>query len=234
MLNSTVPQSFGFRNRIIDGAFTHNQRGYVSGTALASGAYGHDRWKGGSGGGTYTFTQAAVGVPTTITITAGTLIQVIEGCNLPEGGTYTLSWSGTAQGRVASGSYAASPITVTGITAGTNLNIEFSTGTVGTVQFEPGSVATSYEYRAHGQELILCQRYYETGSTRYRIDPFPAGVFGIDIFYKVTKRAAATATVTAIFGAFTDVVSNTGDLFINFTSGVSGNVAANWTASAEL
>jgi hypothetical protein len=35
--------SFGFKNRIIDGGFTINQRGYVSGTSLSSGSYGHDR-----------------------------------------------------------------------------------------------------------------------------------------------------------------------------------------------
>ena len=51
------------------------------------------------------------------------------------GGSYTLSWTGTAQGRVGAGSYAASPVTVTGITAGANTTIEFNTGTL-----EPGAV----------------------------------------------------------------------------------------------
>jgi len=155
----STPNTFAFKNRIIDGGFTINQRGYTSGTSLSSGSYGHDRWKGGASGGTYTFTQGSTGVNTTITITAGSIIQVIEGANLPEGGTYVLSWTGTAQGKIGSGSFGASGITGT-ITAGTNTNIEFNTGTCGNVQLEVGSTATSFDYRSIGTELALCQRYY--------------------------------------------------------------------------
>ena len=150
----------GMKNRVIDGGFILNQRGYVSGTSLASGTYGHDRWKGGASAGTYTFTQGSLGVNTTITITAGSIIQVIEGCNLAEGGTYVLSWTGTAQGKLNGGSYGASgTVTVTGWVAGTNLNVEFNTGTCGSVQLEKGSTATSFDYRDYGRELIMCQRY---------------------------------------------------------------------------
>jgi hypothetical protein len=95
-------------NNADNGGFAVNQRTYVSGTALAAGAYGHDRWKAGAGGGTYTF-AAPSGPSNSITITAGTLQQVIEGAALA-GGTYTLSWTGTAQGRIGAGSYAASPV----------------------------------------------------------------------------------------------------------------------------
>jgi hypothetical protein len=151
----------GFKNVIINGGFILNQRGYTSGTALASGSYGHDRWKGGASGGTYTFTQGSTGVNTTLTITAGSIIQVIEGTNLPVGGTYVLSWTGTAQGKIGSGSFGSSGVTGT-ITAGTNTNIEFSTGTCGNVQLEFGSVATSFDYRPFTTELALCQRYFET------------------------------------------------------------------------
>jgi hypothetical protein len=150
----------GFKNRVIDGGFIINQRGYTSGTSLSSGSYGHDRWKGGGSGGTYTFTQGSTGVNTTITITAGSIQQVIEGCNMPEGGSYTLSWTGTAQGKIAGGSYSSSPVTATGLTAGANCTIEFNTGTVGSVQVEAGSTATSFDYRPYGTELALCQRYY--------------------------------------------------------------------------
>lgn len=163
----------GMKNKIIDGGFIINQRGYVSGTALSAGSYGHDRWKAGAGGGTYTFTQGALGVNTTITITAGTVVQVIEGCNLPEGGTYVLSWTGTAQGRLNGGAYGSSgTVTVTGWVAGTNLNVEFSTGTLGSVQLEKGSTASSYDHRPYGTELQLAQRYYTalgmaTGYTKF-------------------------------------------------------------------
>jgi hypothetical protein len=150
----------GMKNRIIDGGFIINQRGYTTGTSLSAGSYGHDRWKAGSGGGTYTFTQGSLGVNTTVTITAGTLVQVIEGCNLAEGGTYVLSWTGTAQGRLNGGTYGSSgTVTVTGWTAGANLSVEFNTGTLGSVQLEKGSTATSFDYRPYGTELQLCQRY---------------------------------------------------------------------------
>jgi hypothetical protein len=66
-----------FKNRLIDAGFIINQRGYTSGTSLSSGSYGHDRWKGGGSGGTYTFTQGSLGVPISITITAGSIQQVI-------------------------------------------------------------------------------------------------------------------------------------------------------------
>ena len=156
----------GFKNRLINAGFIINQRGYSSGTSLSSGTYGHDRWKGGGSGGTYTYTQGNAGVPIAITITAGTIQQVIEGSNLPEGGTYTLSWTGTATARINSGSYTSSPITVTGQTAGSNMTIEFGTGTVQYPQLETGSYASNYDYRAYGQEILLCQRYcYQLGGS---------------------------------------------------------------------
>ncbi len=149
----------GNRNRLINGNFLINQRGYTSGTALSSGAYGFDRWRGGASGCTITFTGATP--DTTITITAGTLQQVIEGPAHIEGGTYVLSWTGTAQGRINSGSYASSPVTVTGITAGSNVTVEFNTGTLGLVQFESGTQATTYERRLFSMEFQAAQRYYQ-------------------------------------------------------------------------
>lgn len=166
-VQAVAATGFGFKNRIINGGFIINQRAYVSGTALASGVYAHDRYKAGSGGCTYTFTQGSSGVNTTVTITAGTLQQVVEGCNMPEGGTYVLSWTGSAQARFNGGSYSASPLAVTGITAGANVTIEFNTGTVGSVQLETGVTATSFDVRDYGRELILCQRYYEVLSATY-------------------------------------------------------------------
>lgn len=149
-------QLAGMRNKIINGNFGINQRA-VSGTVvLAAGAYGHDRWKAGAGGCTYTF-STSLNV-TTITISAGTLQQVIEGLNL-ESGTFKLSWSGTATGRVDAGSYGASGVVGTAV-GGTNQTIEFATGTVSKVQYEFGSVATPFEHRPYGAELALCQRYY--------------------------------------------------------------------------
>jgi hypothetical protein len=149
--------AFSHRNKIINGNFAVNQRA-VSGTVvLAAGVYGHDRWKAGAGGCTYTFATSAN--VTTLTITAGTLMQVIEGANLLSG-THVLTWTGTATARVDSGSYGASGLTGTA-TGGTNQTIEFATGTVSKVQYEPGSVATPFEHRPYATEFSLCQRYYQ-------------------------------------------------------------------------
>jgi hypothetical protein len=83
-------------------------------------------------------------------------------------GTYVLSWSGTATGRVYNSgatppSYAASPVTVT-LDGLANVVVEFtasgSTKTLGTVQLEGGTVFSPFEYRHRGEELALCQRYY--------------------------------------------------------------------------
>jgi hypothetical protein len=217
----------GMKNRIIDGGFIINQRAYVSNTALSAGVYAHDRWKAGASGCTYTFTQGSLGVNTTITITAGTLVHVIEGCNLAEGGTYVLSWTGTAQGRLNGGTYGSSgTVTVTGWTAGTNLNVEFNTGTVGSVQLEKGSTATSFDYRPYGTELALCQRYYQTLSC-FSIAGYASGngesIFGNSAF-KVSMRAQPTVTITS-----NGTTSRLSSFSVNATSteGVSFQVIAN-------
>ena len=160
-----TPNTFGFKNLLIDAGFTINQRGYVSAAALATTVYAHDRWKAGASGGDYSFTQNASS--TTITIAAGkSLIQVVEDKNV-NGTSFVLSWTGTAQARYAvnsatpAGSYAASPILITGQTQGTTMSVEFNTGTLTTPQLEKGSTATSFDYRPYGTELALCQRYFE-------------------------------------------------------------------------
>ena len=160
----TVAMGSSFkRNILINGNYLINQRGYVSGTATASGTYMHDRWKSTTTNSNYTFTQ---GTPdTTITIAAGTIAQIVEDKNVA-GGVYTLSWIGTATARIAinggttSGSYAASPITTSSATAGQTITVEFSTGTLGKVQLEPGSIATPYERQIYSDQFAQCLRYY--------------------------------------------------------------------------
>lgn len=156
-----------FINKAINTDFNVNQDA-VSGTVtLAAGAYGHDGWKAGAGGCTYTFAKS--GGVTTITISAGTLLQVIE-ADLVDSTTVTTSWTGTAQGRVNSGSYSASPLITTGISAGTSYSIEFNTGTVTKVQTQSGSIATAYERLSPAQELARCQYFYYLGGVGNGLD----------------------------------------------------------------
>lgn len=184
--NLTVPslntgQLAGLRNKIINGNFGINQRNYVSGAATSAGQYTLDRWKvTGTGGVTFSTTANK----TTVTIPSGqTLQQVIEGLNL-ESGTYVLSWEGTAQGRIAGGSYGASGAVTASITGGTNTTIEFNTGTVALVMLEKGTVATPFEYRSYTVELALCHRYY------YRFTPG-----GTAAFYGPGFNTSSTAAI---------------------------------------
>jgi hypothetical protein len=155
-------------NLLINGAFEINQRAYVSAANLASGSYGFDRWKSSFTNTTLTYTAAPGGQQVTIN-SGGSIEQIIERENVPAG-TYTLSWSGTATGRVYNTgatppSYAASPITVT-LDGLANVEVEFTasggTRTLSKVQLEPGSSASSFRRNGSnaGEELASCQRYY--------------------------------------------------------------------------
>lgn len=157
-----------FRNRLRNASFAINQR-RVSGTvSLSAGQYGHDGVKGGGSGCTYTF--STTGIDTTISISSGSLILPID-ASLCEGGSYVLSHAGTAQARVwqgtgtsGSGAYSnasiAAPLSVTGLSAATQVNVEFSTGTVLRPQLEVGAMATAFERRSLDVEFMVCQRYY--------------------------------------------------------------------------
>lgn len=233
-----ITTGLSHRNKLINGNFAINQRA-VSGTVvLAAGEYGHDRFKAGAGGCTYTF--ATSNNITTLTISAGTLMQVIEGANLLSG-THTLSWVGTAQGRIDSGSYGASGVQGTAV-GGTNQTCEWGTGTLSRVQYEPGTVATVFEHRHVGAELALCQRYYEIGSASLQSYQAASNNFYQSYGFRVSKRASATLTIGSptYFNA-------SGGFVLTLGNGANGlqfgavatalgacQVAANWTASAEL
>lgn len=164
--NAIVPTSYGFRNVIINGNFSINQRAYTSGSNLASGSYGFDRWKSNYTNTTLTFTSAPQGQ--TVTISAsGVIRQIVERANVAAG-SYVLSWTGSATGRVynsgaSAPSYATGPLSVY-LDGTADVIVEFTpasgTATLGQVQLEFGSRATPFEQRPIGVELALCQRYY--------------------------------------------------------------------------
>ena len=192
------------RNRLINAKFQINQRGYASGTALAAGAYGHDRWKAGSSGCTYTF-----GSGSPLTITAGSLQQVVEGANI-DGGDYTLSWSGTAQGRVNSGAYGPSPLAVSGLPVNTNATVEFQGGTISQPQLELGYVATAFDWKTTGATLLDCQRYYVAtyGATALVSNYAAAGAFLVQQNYMLPVMMRAPPTVSG--QNYTSVTNLTG------------------------
>jgi hypothetical protein len=193
--------TFSFRNRLHNGNFIVNQRAVAGTVTLAAGAYGHDRWKAGAAGCTYTF--ATVGNSTVITITAGSLQQVVEATNV-EGGVYTLVNQGTAQARYAvsggttSGGYfaatAAAPLALSTATANQTITVEFTTGTVDRVQLEPGTAATPFERRPSSVERGLCLWYAQliTGSFSGLANGTTTGEFNVP--YLSPMRAVPTMT----------------------------------------
>jgi len=188
------------RNRLLNPTFQVNQRAVVSPVTLAAGAYGHDRWKAGAAGCTYSW--ATVNGLTTITITAGSLVQVIEGNNLDDGAanTYVLAWNGTAQGKIGAGAFSGSGVTGTA-DGGTNLSIEFGVGTLAKPQLEPGAFRSAFERRPAGLEMYLCRPYYQ------RVGDSQINTLASGAFYSATlwlgalqyspMRAAPTLIVSA-------------------------------------
>ena len=180
----------------------------------------------------YTISSADTWEQKTVTIagdTSGTWVttnahSATVGFGLGVGTNFTASagsWVGSAE------LSADSSVSV----VGTNAATFYITG----VQLEEGSVATPFEHRSYGTELALCQRYYETGFSRMRVEPFPSGALGTSMSYAVTKRAVPTLAGTAVLGTISGGLSATvSHIFINFSSGASGNVTATWAATAEL
>jgi hypothetical protein len=215
------------KNRIINGGFIVNQRGYASGTNLASGAYGFDRWKSGYTNTALTFTAGAQ--DTTVTIsTSGVLQQIIERANMPAG-TYVLSWTGTATGRVYNSggtppAYAASPVLVT-LNGSANVVVEFTasggTRTLGTVQLERGTVPSPYEYRLIGEETALCLRYYyrlsavTATTTTGRLSPlgFQTSTTNTNIPWIFPQKMRAVPTVSGADAQVSDDVSFSNTIF---------------------
>jgi hypothetical protein len=65
------------------------------------------------------------------------------------------------------------------------------------VQLEVGSVATPFEHRTYGAELALAQRYYETGDAVQTVKARESdGVRRAFVYYRVTKRASPTVTLS--------------------------------------
>lgn len=197
------------KNKVRNGNFVINQRAKSGTVTLAAGIYGQDGWKAGAGGCTYTF--AASGNRTILTISAGSLVQAIEDVLL-EPGQYTLSNQGTAQARIAvngaalSGAFTACPLVSAAVTGGLSgaagVLVEFSTGTLDRVQLEAGLVATSFDPRLYAAELMLNQRYFEVVRTHTIGTASGVMYFGCMCYYKSTKRAIPSVT----WGA--DIVTN--------------------------
>ena len=228
---------FGMRNRLINGQGLINQRAYVSGTATSgSNQYTLDRWRVVTSGQNLTFSTTAN--VTTFTAPAGGVEQVIEGLNL-ESGTYVLSWTGTATATV--GGTAVTNGGTISVTGGTNTTVKFIGGTFSLPQFEKGSTASPFDWRSHGAELALCQRYYyknlmtEVGGVGFcrtttqvgTLHPFPVEMRTVPTSLEVTPTATdyrigtgAIATVCNAVPTFNTATRNAAFVFSTVASGL--------------
>lgn len=224
-------------NRLINSGFLVNQRG-VSGTViLTAGQYGHDRWRAGAAGCTYTFVQTVYG--NTITIVSGTLQQEVSGSNVPNA-NMILSWSGTAPGRLGGTGFGASPQSRMNLTPSVNVVIEFQPGTLYTPQLEVGVYVTPYQPRLESAELDLCRYYYQRVTCAATF--LANGVNNLSgntvNFY---MRAAPSATLQSDItntNVSTTALENTTTTGARFTAVSAGAGAATivqiWSLDAEL
>lgn len=140
---------------------------------------------------------------------AGVRVYFGLGCGSSVSGTAG-SWAGTAY------------TSATGSTSvvGTNGATFYITG----VQLEVGSNATGFEYRQYGQELALCQRYYQSIASGLGISVHTVAfydstsIYGT-YFYKVPMRT--TPTLVQVSGTdYFRVYRNAGSDNFNFFGGI--------------
>jgi hypothetical protein len=109
-------------------------------------------------------------------------------------------------------------------------------------QLEVGKNATEFEHRSYGEELALCQRYYEENknnqftATGYHISFIRAGMQ-----FQVQKRAAPDVIITSALnsagGSLSLTVANENTMGFNYTMNTvseSYGIKFNYTADAEF
>lgn len=216
-----VGASRGFRNAIVNPLFWMSQRlgSQTLGQTYTypAGTYIRDRWKAGPGGISYAFHTSTPG----ITITSGSLQQVIQGRNLPFIGDYTISWTGSAVATV-NGESVTNGGKVTISAAYQNLTITFSGGVVYLPQFEYGSIKTPFEWRPTDYERQACFQYYQKSYSDFTV-PGTANLIGVyesiavaavslsqsTIAFSVPMRATPSITI------YNPNVANTTGSFMN-------------------
>lgn len=225
-------------NLLINACFAVNQRAFGGG-ALSAGAYGHDRWKAGGSGATYTVAGEAV------TITAGALQQVIEAPGLA-GQTVAFSVEDVAGGPLVvdvEGQTATVPVgngrqNVTlslPLTATGNVTVEISPSSGATTfkrpKLEGGNFATPFAVVSAADEIAQCHRYFQVlkvslntgtggGTVTYAVPLRPEMARAPDKT-RVSAFISSTETGTQFTGGTTNSAVSFG-VFNGGTGGVGG------------
>ena len=137
-------------------------------------------------------------------------------------GTLNTSWASTVTANRAAGQVNA---------VASNNDAFYITG----VQLEVGDTATPFEHRSYGQELALCQRYYQkSGGQTFNSFKTGADTFRV-VNVQYMQQMRATPTTTYSSGWYTNFTDP-----IHFSAAYSaGNTTSeialtSWTADAEL
>ena len=102
------------------------------------------------------------------------------------------------------------------------------------VQLEVGSQATPFEHRSFGEELALCQRYFETGQVESVASFITATVVLGNIFFITTKRTNPTVAYTTDFTLYVEgSTPSLSSLTINGTAGVDNFVLRATSSSSK-
>lgn len=129
-----------------------------------------------------------------------------------------------------------------GLTGGTKLAATSgATFYITGVQLEAGTVATPFERRDYGRELMMCQRYFERGQQILLKSGWFESSDGSFLVEKRTSPTMISLGQTAIaFGGGGQtlttfpLVANSRKFFIGSDNGAGQSFNQNWTASAEL
>lgn len=227
--------ALSFRNIIINGSGVVNNRGYISGTATSSNnQYTIDMWKVAVSGQSLSWSASGIGV--IFTAPAGGVSQIIESPYVV-GGTYTLSWTGTATAKI-NGNAVSNGGTVT-LPSNSQVTVTFYGGTFQNPQLELGNYATSFEVRPVTLETMLCMRYYQAGSFHAPGAPY-ANNNGNTITANTTTFQCMNMLPVAMRAtpviSFSDTAGNAGKYSVfaqgatnTFQSMASGNLSATAT-----
>ena len=249
----------GFKNRLINGNMSINQRGVTSGLV---GGYFVDRWQIGGLSTSGLSPSVPTGFTQGISLTrpsAGSvwLYQNIESTNCADlyGKQVTVSfWAYNATGinsisvslnvptlqnnfasvttmatntvtssPAAAWTYYSTTFTVSSTSVALGLQVYIFGTALGAatmyitgVQLEVGTVATSFDWRPYGIELLMCQRYYFQGSspsTYYRASTNSTAATPVAVSFPTEMRVSPTLTVTAF--ANNDIAANGGATVVN-------------------
>jgi hypothetical protein len=153
------------------------------------------------------------------------------------GGGFVVAWSLGAGASVSGSAGSWGSTLFRGVTSGTSVvGTNGATFYITGVQLEAGSVATPFERRDYGRELIMCQRYYQPIYGYIR--GAASSTIGGTGFTKVSMRAAPTLSGTASQGTSLTLgagtADTTGSWYVQATSAANGIVEYSGSASIEL